>query len=251
MYDKDTPQLALKQLIKDLPKPQKGKTNIIVGHLTLDGSIPVGHEIDSNLNEIFCPMTMFKGFDYVVMGHIHNFQILENDPFIFHLGSMDRSNFSKTEMNGQKYLAVFDFASKKHLDFIPLPVRPLKKILIDIPKDKEFTTEYVLDALNNEDLENCLLNLEIKISSTQPEVNKDIVMNFLSSKKVFHTPKFSQSRSILVVQEDAVVLEKQTSPKQGVEKFLETFSTEMDLSAEDVERVMELANDCIMELETL
>lgn len=247
MYDQDTPQLALKELKKEIPKPHKTKTNIIVGHLTLDGSIPVGHEIDSNLNEIFCPMEIFKGYDYVTMGHIHNFQILENEPFIFHLGSMDRSNFSKTEMEGKKYLAVFDFKKKKNLDFISLPVRPLQKFPIVLPEKEENTTQFVTQYLDGQIEEGAILNIEIQLSETQEEVNKDKIVEFAKSQGAFHVPRFTQSRSVTVVQEDAVVLEKQVTPKQAVEKFLEVFAADLNLNKEDQEKVLEIAQSCIKE----
>ena len=71
---------------------------ILIGHLAIEGSIPVGDEIDDITNELFCPLEMFNGYDYVFMGHVHKPQVLQNkNPHIAHIGSMDISNFGETD----------------------------------------------------------------------------------------------------------------------------------------------------------
>src|SRR5579859_2445818 len=70
---------------------------IVIGHLAIVGSIPVGDEIDDLANELFCPLDMFAGYDYVWMGHVHKPQIMNHSPYIAHIGSMDISNFGETD----------------------------------------------------------------------------------------------------------------------------------------------------------
>ncbi|MDR9826287.1 hypothetical protein RCJ22_11765, partial [Vibrio sp. FNV 38] len=124
---------------------------ILVGHLAIEGSIPVGDEIDDMANELFCPLDMFNGYDYVWMGHVHKPQVMKKtNPRIEHVGSMDLSNFGETDQ--KKYIVIVDcFSHDKDFEIEYLPTRPLKKLTVTVPKDTEDTTAYVLDELKKLD----------------------------------------------------------------------------------------------------
>jgi DNA repair protein SbcD/Mre11 len=94
---------------------------ILVGHLAIEGSIPVGDEIDDLINELFCPIELLKSYDYVWMGHVHKPQVLNNNPHIAHIGSMDISNYGETDH--QKYLICYDLEEKSFQQIV-LPTRP-------------------------------------------------------------------------------------------------------------------------------
>ena len=101
---------------------------IMIGHLAIEGSIPVGDEIDDMANELFCPLDMFNGYDYVWMGHVHKPQIMKkSNPYIAHIGSMDISNFGETDQ--KKYIVIINCDSGvKDFDIEYLPTRPLVKL---------------------------------------------------------------------------------------------------------------------------
>src|ERR1035437_1330630 len=94
----DALELLKNSIIYELASTPATYTKIVVGHLAIEGSIPVGDEIDDLTNELFCPVNMFTGYDCVWMGHVHKPQVMKKkDPYVAHIGSMDISNFGETD----------------------------------------------------------------------------------------------------------------------------------------------------------
>ena len=71
---------------------------VLIGHLALKGSIFVGDEFDNLANELMCPLNLFRGYDYVWMGHVHKPQVRRRKKqHIAHIGSLDISDFGETD----------------------------------------------------------------------------------------------------------------------------------------------------------
>lgn len=178
---------------------------ILVGHLAIEGSIPIGDEIDDIANELFCPLDMFSGYDYVWMGHVHKPQIMSKGmPHIAHVGSMDISNFGETDH--KKYIVIVDCNSEFHdYDIEFLPTRPLRKVVIQVPKDTEDTTTYVLDAIKKENLDFGRAIVRVEVALTAPElksVNKSVIEKYLTEKGAFNVTGISESKKVALVKRD-------------------------------------------------
>lgn len=144
---------------------------VVVGHLAIEGSLYVGDEIDNEHREIMCPPSLFEGYDYVFMGHIHRPQELqEEDPYVGHVGSLDISDFGETDHD--KIVVLFDPEINGHFREIRVPTRPLKHIQVDVPDQTDPTT-YVLkkvQAVNtNSSLDKAIVKLEIKLLDEESE----------------------------------------------------------------------------------
>lgn len=104
---------------------------ILVGHLMLEGTNISSGVLESPISELVLPRSMFKGLDAVVMGHIHPFQIIQNNhPLIMYIGSMERNDFG--EGTTPKYFMVVEAKNGKlkyHLK--GLNVRNLFDIVVD------------------------------------------------------------------------------------------------------------------------
>lgn len=176
---------------------------ILVGHLALEGAIPVGDEIDDITNELFCPLDMFTGYDYVWMGHVHKPQVMQKFPHIAHIGSMDISNFGETDQN--KFIVVFDCNSQSDPWRIEnLPTRPLKKLSIVVPKDTADPTQYVLDEIKKEGSWNKAI-VRVEISLAAPEltsVNKVDIEKYLVSNGAFNVTGITESKKPILVKKD-------------------------------------------------
>jgi DNA repair exonuclease SbcCD nuclease subunit len=178
----------------------------VVGHLALEGSIPVGDEIDDVTNELFCPLDMFEGYDCVWMGHVHKPQVMKKVPFLSHIGSMDISNFGET--NQKKYIVVLDAEKTTPTPIwnnLTLPTRTLKNISVVVPSDVEDSTKYVLDELEKiEDLDKATVKVEVSLSSPdlKPIVKSD-VEKYLVSHGVFNVTSISQSKKAIVAKKTA------------------------------------------------
>lgn len=177
---------------------------VLIGHLAIEGSIPVGDEIDDITNELFCPINMFNGYDYVWMGHVHRPQVMnQNNPYIAHIGSMDISNFGETDQ--KKFIIIFDASTTQDPWSIEyLPTRALKKFSVTVPKDTEDPTEYVLKQLREEKyLDKSIIRLEVALAVPElKSINKSTIEKYLTSQGAFNVTSITESKKVMLVKRD-------------------------------------------------
>lgn len=184
---------------------------LLIGHLALKGSIPVGDEIDDLSNELFCPLEMFQGYHYTIMGHVHKPQIMQHSPHISHIGSMDISNFGETDQ--QKALLIFD-SEENTLDKAILPTRPLKKICISVPENTMETTEFVLKQLETDhsDLSKAIVRLEINLTSPDLlSTDRSRIEQHLLQQGVFSISAISETKKLPLPKKDIAIETMNTS----------------------------------------
>lgn len=171
-------------------------TKLAIGHLALEGSVPIGNEIDDLINELFCPIEYFSSFNYTWLGHIHKPQVLSNTPYIAHIGSMDISDFG--EATHKKYIVIYDFEEKSFSEVL-IPTRALQKIDICIPDTCEDATAYVLSKLEEESIKDSIisLNIEVSNSSIKP-ANRQLIQQKLLESGVHSVSKISEARKVHV-----------------------------------------------------
>jgi exonuclease SbcD len=177
---------------------------VLVGHLAIEGSIPVGDELDDIANELFCPLDMFHGYDYVWMGHVHKPQVMQKtNPHVAHIGSMDISNFGETDQ--KKHIVIFNCEESNGWTAEELPTRPLKKVAITVPKDTADTTSYVLGELKKlNSIDKAILKVEIGLASPDlASVNKSTIEKYLTSQGAFNVTGISESRKLALIKKDA------------------------------------------------
>lgn len=141
-----------------------GYTKVVVGHLAIEGSIYIGDEFDNLSNELMCPTSMFEGYDYTFMGHVHKPQELEEEPYVAHVGSLDISDFGETDH--KKIIISFDDDKDPKFKEITVPTRPLRHISINVPASVD-STVYVLKHIKavhkNTPLDDSITKIEIKL----------------------------------------------------------------------------------------
>lgn len=181
---------------------------VLIGHLAIEGSIPVGDEIDDLTNELFCPLDMFQGYNYVWMGHVHKPQVMQNGsvhkPHIAHIGSMDISNFGETDQ--KKFILVFDCETREQtLITEDLPTRPLKKISILVPKDTIDTTNYVLKELEKAgEWDKSIVRLEVVLAVHELiSINKATIEQYLISRGAFNITGISEIKKVSLIKKDS------------------------------------------------
>lgn len=177
---------------------------IVVGHLAIEGSIPVGDEIDDKLNELYCPISMFKGYDYVWMGHVHKPQIMSKSPFVAHIGSMDISDFSETDH--KKVIVVFDPDNSTPYKYLEIPTRPLNQISISVPASVKDTTNYVINEINNKykNLSKSIVRLNVSFDSTDViNVDRSVVEKTLIDLGAFHISRINEERKVTPIKKSS------------------------------------------------
>lgn len=197
---------------------------VVIGHLVIEGSIPVGDEIDDITNELFCPVKMFEGYDYVWMGHVHKPQVMnKKNPYVAHIGSMDISNFGETDQ--KKYIVILETNSDKEFHIEYLPTRALKKITITIPKETTDTTKYVLAQLKDVNLDKSIVKVEIALDAPElKSVNKNTIEKFLHERGVFNISGISESKKVVLVKKDNTnVLNTKMDVISAINKYSELY----------------------------
>ena len=186
----------------ELAEIEAGQAKIIVGHLAIEGSIFVGDEIDNISNELFCPLDMFNGYDYVWMGHIHKPQVMSKSPYISHIGSMDLSDFG--EADHKKVIVIIDPDKSEPYRYIEIPSRPLKQVSISVPIGIENTTNYVIENLNKETFNKAIVRLNILLDSPELlSVDRTIIEKHLTSMGAFHITRISEEKKVALLKKDA------------------------------------------------
>lgn len=195
--------LVRDSLVYELASIPATYRKVLIGHLAIEGSIPVGDEIDDLTNELFCPLDMFQGYDYVWMGHVHKPQVMQKaNPYIAHIGSMDISNFGETDH--KKHIVLFNCDEDNGWTAEDLPTRQLKKVAIAVPKDTEDTTAYVLDELKKlGSVDKAIVRVEIGLGAPElTSVNKSTIEKYLSSQGAFNITGISESRKLALIKKD-------------------------------------------------
>lgn len=183
----------------ELAEINKSNAKVVVGHLAIEGSIPIGNEVSDSSNELFCPISMFKGYDYVWMGHIHKPQIISKNPFVAHIGSMDISDFSETEQ--EKYIVIFDTESSETYRYLSIPTRPLKQISIVVPDNITDTTSFIVNEINKyNNIEKSIVKINVSLPNTEiRSPDRTIIDKSLNDKGVFHLFRLNEERKISTV----------------------------------------------------
>lgn len=179
-------------------------SKVLIGHLAIEGSIPVGDEIDDITNELFCPVTMFSGYDYVWMGHVHKPQVMNNnDPYVSHIGSMDISNFGETDH--KKSIIIFNCDTHTYTSAV-IPTRPLIKINVSIPKETVDSTEYVISKIKEiySSLDRAIVRVDILLESPDiKSVKKSNIENSILELGAFNVSGISESKKITLIKKDS------------------------------------------------
>lgn len=211
MYDVKTKEDAIAKLVEEIAtvtKDDSDKPKIAIGHLALEGSISVGDEISDELNELYVPSEIFEWFDYVWMGHIHHPQVIQHHkPYAAHIGSLDRSDFSKTEIEHDKIAILLDSSANNNFIELELPTRSLRPLKIDVPPGKD-STEFCINELclldKKASIKDAIVRLEIQLNGPELDnVDREKVESYLKNNlEVHHICNFSESRTIVTLQMD-------------------------------------------------
>lgn len=218
-------------------------TKVAVGHLAIEGSIPVGDELDDISNEIFLDIETLSKFDYTWMGHIHKPQLLNDYPLVAHIGSMDVSNFGETDHI--KHIVIFDCENKRY-EAKSIPTRTLSKIEISIPETVEDTTEYVLEEVKKNLVDGSILNISVNLESPSlKSIDKKKIEQELLKCGAFSLSKISETKKINLIKKDD---KSKISNKMDVLSAIKEYSQNKEYLPEDQKEIfMEIMNEIYSE----
>lgn len=196
-------ELLKSKIPYELAEIERSQKKVVVGHFAIEGSIYVGDEIDDMMNEIFCPLDMFFGYDYVFMGHVHKPQILSKSPRIAHIGSMDISDFS--EANHKKIIAILDTSKDNFVEEVVIPTRELINIVIDVPEKIINPTDFIIEEIKNiKNLNKSMVKLTTTINNTDSQnIDRSAVEEALYAAGAFYVSRFSEERKVAPIKRNS------------------------------------------------
>ncbi len=235
--------LVRDSLVYELASIPETYHKVLIGHLAIEGSIPVGDEFDDLTNELMCPLEMFKGYDYVWMGHVHKPQVMKKaKPYIAHIGSMDISNFGETDH--KKHIVVFNCTQENGWRAEYLPTRPLQKITVSVPKDTVDSTAYVIDEIKKAGIPSTAI-VRVDVSLTSPDlksVNKAAIEKYLLANGAFNVNGISESKKVSLIKKDSAnTIDSKMDLSAALKTYAQTY-IEDAVRSEFIELATEIVN---------
>ncbi|HUU88443.1 MAG TPA: metallophosphoesterase [Candidatus Glassbacteria bacterium] len=220
-------------------------SNVVLGHLCLEGSLWVGDEIDEEINEIFCPLSIFEDYDQVWMGHVHKPQILKNNKnqIIGHVGSLDKTAFTGPDSTDKSMVMLewetvptrFSKSGRlrpnpflKHY-IVNLPTRPLVALDISVPSDCKDVNEFVYNEASKINVNGAIVRVTIKLGSYDADnVDKVKLLNLLNRNKAFHVCSYKEHKPVKKVIAKSAEVDETISSEKGVRVFIDGLDAEDD-----------------------
>jgi DNA repair exonuclease SbcCD nuclease subunit len=180
------------------------------------------------------------------MGHIHKPQILSEEPFVAHVGSLDISDFG--EVNHDKVIYLYDSNKDNPHVKLDVPTRPLRKLEICIPESAE-PTKYLMDILENEESKksfyDSILNLELKFEDPAQKIDTKKIISLLEKYSVHNLTGIVESRVKSAVSTDKRNnLTASISPKEAFKDWLES----REIIDSKKSKILEIASEIIEEV---
>ena len=158
--------------------------------------VAVGHNFffegsynDYGGSEVMATPGAFNGCDIAVMGHLHQFRVLQKRaPVCIYSGSMERSNFGDAGID--KYFIDYSIFDKK-IKFCKSNIRNLTDRSIDL-SDCDFSNvnEKLKEALEEEDITDSIVRLKLTVDEkVLPALDKQIIQSDLYKLGAFHVSK--------------------------------------------------------------
>lgn len=219
----------LKDLVSSVPD---GVPTIAVGHnFFFEGSYN-----DYGGSEVMAFPGSFNGCDVSIMGHLHQFRVLQKRaPVCIYSGSMERSNFG--DENSDKYYIDYSFFDKK-IKFCKSEVRALIDKSIDL---SGFDFSNILDGLNSklneEEFTDKVVRLKISVDEKiLPAIDKQVIQSQLYKLGAFYVSKIIIEPITKRIVRDSAILKHKDDYS-----MLKAFLDSQDLSSDFRESLLEEA----------
>jgi exonuclease SbcD len=166
---------------------------LIVGHFMFKNTMLGSLALERNSDEVVLPQEMFGDFDGTIAGHIHQHQIIQQDPLIAYIGSMDVKDFG--ESTHQKYFLVVDNSNDDIVfQFEPLPVRKLHDIVLDTSAIDDINLFYdnikiqISEYAESHNMNGSIVRINVYVSDRIIlEMDREVIKQFMKEEfKISH-----------------------------------------------------------------
>lgn len=240
----------IRQDVQRLTVNLKGK-KIAVCHYMLGKTVTGQTSETFSLDELVLPLNIFDGFDATIGGHIHKAEILQKEPPIMYVGSLDKLNFG--EANHTKVSVVYDTITGQY-EIIPNKCRELFEMNFDYSVgEKEYKASIndqiiadIEEYAKEHKLEESIVKLVIKVKENDSyHVNSEKIKEYILNKKVANmVPIQISTASARVLRNDNIT--ENTNSKKAIDMFIENLSAETKNMKVKLKKI---ANEIIEEID--
>lgn len=222
--------------------------SILVSHLTVSSGKFSGSErrAITGQDPTFLPSQLaLAPFDYVALGHLHRHQQLNitGQPPIVYPGSIERIDFGERQDTKGFCLGNIHSKGKTEYRFIEGPTRPFVQIETTIPNSKG-QTEVLLAEIEKHNLTEAIVKIVYHVpAGTVDRVDTRALQEAcarahdIASIMPLHAPALRQPRSAIKIDMD-------------LDTALTSYCAQRQISTEQTQRLMLLAHELEMELQT-
>lgn len=226
---------------------------ILAGHMTVAGgafgserSVMLGSDVVIPLEAVALPQ-----FDYVALGHLHRFQMLNDNPPVIYSGSIERIAFG--EEKEEKGFVVVDIGREEEglfagayvaTEFIPLNVRDF--LTIEVTVDGGDPMAAIMQAIDAEDLRDKVVRMIINTTAEgealldEAQIQKALGAAFRLASL---TKKVDRATRVRLGEMDY----REMGPLDLLQVWLDMIGIERDTPVEGVEVLLQMAEELMRE----
>jgi len=169
------------------------KPAIAVVHQSVAGATYASNQETYLGSDPLIPISVLANpkLSYVALGHLHKFQILNEQPPVIYSGSIERIDFGE-EIEEKGFVVATLSGPKTKWQFIPLPARKFKTINIQLPEEEPRPNEFVKKEIEKAEIKDAIIRINLLgkesalakiIESDLKELTKDAFWVASISKK--------------------------------------------------------------------
>ena len=239
------------QIIEDLAK----QTNlqipaIFLGHISVAGALFGSEQKVTISKDIITPLhPLIKGgWQYVALGHIHKYQILNENPLVIYSGSIDRIDFGE-EKEGKGFVEVEiteipNSTFSTSFKFISVPSRKFLTIKVDLENTSIDPNKAVLDAIQKYELKDKVVRVIVSgHANLLEQISEKEIRKALSS--AYFIARISKEKTEEEREKKGLNYTEEMTPLDALEKYFEA----KKMGEEKIKILKEKAEEIIKNLE--
>ena len=208
------PTYCDQQIVEEILSEPLTKPTFVVMHGTIKGAMLNDWLIEQNESSI--DINVFKKHNIigVILGHLHKYQILDEDPLIYYTGSLQRIDF--TEENQEKGFVVLTFdTDNMQLDheFIEVESQKFYTIKMDLTNSIDEMTELLNEFEKRKyKLDNSIVRLILNVNSSN-KIEDNILIKKLKEYNAQHIASIQKNIVTKEIKKNKDITENITEEK--------------------------------------
>lgn len=223
-----------------LQKHNDNIRTIVVGHLTVLGAQLNDWLLEKNENAINIKIFDDKNIIAVVLGHLHKYQILGNNPLVYYTGSLQRIDF--TEEFQEKGFVVLDVEDDNvSYEFVEVQSQKFFTINEDL-RNVSDEMEYLMSLIehNKDNIKNSIFRLSLHLNKDN-NINDDIIIKKIKECNVTSIASIQKNTDRNETIRNAEMTELLTEEK-ALEMYFESNSNKDKIIKTGLEMINALKN---------